>query len=115
LLANVRINGTALKAASDFVKGVESCALCEIAYSGVKEKGAWKQCKASIPVPIEVLYRNKLDTRLSKAAGQEFPIVLAQINGQLQKVLGKDEIESCQGDVESFKALLTEHSGSMPR
>lgn len=98
--------GGALRAAADFVRGVESCALCDIAYSGIKEKRAFKDCKASIPVPIEALCRNQLDDRLAAAADGEFPAVIAERDGELSVVMGPAAIEACQGDVDAFKAAL---------
>lgn len=99
--------GGAVQAAADFVRGVESCALCDIAYSGVKEKGAWKDCKASIPVPIETLFRNELAARLEAAAGDAFPVVLAERGGTLERIMSPADIEACKGDVDAFKAALT--------
>lgn len=98
--------GGALQATADFIRGVESCALCEIAYAGVKEKSGWKDCKASIPVPIETLCRNQLDDRLRAAAGDAFPVVLAERGDRVDVIMGPDAIEACQGDVEAFKAAL---------
>lgn len=101
----------AVRAASDFVRGVESCALCEIVYDGVREKREWKACKSSIPVPIETMCRNKLPEPHSRAAGNEFPVVLAMIDGECVNLLGKSEIESCRGDVDKFKGLLLSKLG----
>jgi len=102
----------ALQAATDFVRGVESCALCDIAYDGARKKTAWKECHASIPVPIETVYRNKLDDRLAVVAGDEFPVVLATIGGNPFKLLDKSEIESCNASVDAFKALLIEKAAA---
>lgn len=100
----------ALKAAADFVRGVEECALCEIAYSGVRQKPEWKQCQESLDVPIEAMCRNQLDDRLAEAADGEFPVVLAEVGGRVVKLMGSERIASCQGDVGRFKQALTERA-----
>ena len=96
----------ALNAAKEFVQGVESCALCDIAYSGVTQKADWKACKASIPVPIETLYKNKLPEELVGFANDDFPLVLVKTFKATFKMLDNKQIESCEGDVEAFKDLI---------
>lgn len=105
----------AFKAAADFVRGVEDCALCEIAYNGIRQKPEWKQCQESLSVPIEALCRNQLDDRLVEAANGEFPIVLAEVNGRIVKLMGAEQITRCQGDVGRFKEALTERARSAGR
>ena len=83
----------AVKAAADFIRGVEECALCEIAYDGIRQKPTWKQCQESLPVPIETRCRNQLDEPLAHAAGGEYPVVLALVNGRIIKLLGSSDIE----------------------
>ena len=96
----------AIDAARDFVKGVESCALCEIAYSGVVQKSEWKECNASIPAPVTILYKNKVPEPLLRVADGMFPVVIVETDGTLRRLLEKDDIEACQGSVNAFKTIL---------
>lgn len=107
--------GGVLKAAADFVRGVESCSLCEIAYSGVREKSEWKECKAAIPVPLVVLFRNRLDDRLAAVAGDAFPVVLAEVGQRIVIAMDAASIEACRGDVATFKAALEQSCARLPR
>lgn len=107
--------GGALQAGRDFVRGVESCALCDIAYQGVRQKSDWKACKAEISVPIQTLYKNQAEPELINAAQNRFPVVIAQSSAGLVKLLDKEEIEACHGDVQSFKQKLTRSMDAFER
>ncbi|MCB9108375.1 MAG: hypothetical protein H6633_29620 [Anaerolineales bacterium] len=95
-----------VQAAKDFVSGIESCALCAIVYSGVKQKTEWKACQATIPVPIETVYKNKITGSLKAVVKEDFPAVVAETNKELIKLMGKAEVEACEGDVEKFRSAL---------
>ena len=99
------INGF-LQGAKDSIRGTHSCSLCEMAYSGVKKKPEWKKCTSSFPVPIDTLYKNQIPEYLEAIVGTEFPVVVAKTRREFVKLLGKEDIDSCSGNLAEFKKLL---------
>lgn len=93
-------------AIADFVQNKHSCSLCEIAYHTVTQKGDWKDYKQALSIPVEEMYRNQLSEEGAKAAGHEYPAVLARVGNHTVKLLGKAEIDACDGDLDKFKELL---------
>lgn len=90
------------------VRGIEACALCELTYDGLSEKADFKQCKQDIGLPVEGVYRNRMDPAQAAVAGDDFPCVLAKTSTGLVKLLSRIEIESCGGDLDRFADLLRE-------
>jgi hypothetical protein len=88
------------------LRGTEECALCAIAYDGLTEKREFKKCKRDIGLPFEGAYRNRLDPEQQRATGGEFPCVLARTPDGLIKLLGRREIETCDGDLDAFAERL---------
>lgn len=90
----------------DRLRGTEDCALCEITHRFVFEKSQWNSCTAELGVPVEVLYRNKLDKDLEEVIQGDFPAVLARTKRGYIKLLGRAALESCAGDPQKLFAQL---------
>jgi hypothetical protein len=88
------------------LRGTEECALCAIAYDGVTEKRAFKQCKRDIGLPFEGVYKNRMTPAQVRAAAGDVPCVLAETAGGVVKLLGRDAIEACAGDLDMFADRL---------
>jgi len=93
-------------AVADFIQNKHSCSLCEIAYHTVTPKQDWKGYKQALSIQVEELYRNQLSQAQAEAAGHEYPAVLARRGERTVKLLGKAEIDACNGDLDRFRALL---------
>jgi len=86
--------------------GREDCALCEITYSPVGKRGAWKACERRLGIAVEELHRDRLPAAWGIAradlpcilgrAGEERPVVL----------LTRDEIVACRGSVVELERRL---------
>ena len=88
-------------------RGRGHCSLCDITHGSLREKSAFRQCRARLGVPMELLHRNQ---RNDVADGFEFnlPCVLAETDGELLCLLDATALESCQGDVDAFERSLRE-------
>lgn len=93
-------------ALGDFIRQEHSCSLCEIAYHTVRPKHDWKTYKADLGIPIKELYKNQLSTAQRHCAAGQYPAVLGEIGQKYVKLLGKPEIDTCNGDLDAFKAKL---------
>lgn len=95
--ADFSIKG-ALDYAAQMLRGKEDCALCEVTYDGVVENKTWKTCKVTFGVPVEGVYRNKLNDELTAEVDGDFPSIVADHGGAYTKLLGSTAISDCIGD-----------------
>ena len=80
--------------------GRRHCSLCDITHSSVRERPAWKACRAGLPVPFDTYHRNDQPDAVRAAAGDRTPVVVAETgSGHLVLVTGY-ELEACQGSVD---------------
>lgn len=61
------------------------------------------------------MYRNQLSEEAAKAAGHEYPAVLARVGNDTVKLLGKAEIDACDGDLDKVQRTARLTSGSLRR
>ena len=71
------------------------CKLCELTYSPVGEKKAWKAFIQKLDVETDFLHRDEFLRQYASKFGHkfEFPVILAQTNKGLEVFLSKDEFE----------------------
>ncbi len=82
----------------ELVRGSESCALCDITHKTVFTKPQWKACSADLGAPVELLYRNQLDRELKEIIQDDYPAVVARMRQGYVKLLGREELEACDGE-----------------
>lgn len=86
--------------------GREECALCEITYSPLGKKGAWRACETRLCVAVDELHRDNLPPQWG-ISRSSLPCVLAQVADQRPFVLvPRDKIAACRGSVDALEALL---------
>jgi len=90
--------------------GIGHCSLCDITHSGVRERAEWVDCRDSLGVPVEVLYRDGLDDALATAAEGRFPCAIAYVNGEPRLLLTPEVIDGCGGKVQSLRSALVQHA-----
>ncbi len=84
--------------------GREDCALCEIAYSPLGKRSAWKACERRLGVAVEELHRDQVPREWGIA---ELPCVLVRDGDAIPRVLvSRDEILACNRSVEALEAKL---------
>lgn len=95
--------------------GTASCSLCDITHSPVRRKPEWDRMVASLGVPLEVVHRNELpDWARSAVATVKLPAVVARTSaGSVVEVLGRADLDACDGSVRAFRARLTEALGAL--
>ncbi len=103
--AEMNLKGACL-AVVDFVQQRHSCSLCEIAYHTVTPKSDWKSYKTGFDIPIQELYKNQLSADQRDCIAGEYPAVLGKIGDQHVRLLGKQEIDACEGDLNTFREKL---------
>jgi len=87
--------------------GQEDCALCEIVYSPLGKRRAWKACTARLAVPVQELHRDQVPSAWGITL-DALPCILAQSGtGETPTLLfTRDEIARCGGSVEKLERML---------
>lgn len=86
--------------------GHEECALCEITYSPVGKRSAWKACEARLGLPVSELHRDQLPSGWS-ISRSELPCVLVRVADRTPAVLvTRDDIVACCGDVAALERCI---------
>jgi hypothetical protein len=94
---------------SYFVKarfGAAHCSLCDITHGLVREKAAWRDCRAGLGVAFDTHHRDDRPDDVRAASGGVAPVVLAEAGGELVVLLGPDELEACAGSIDALVSAL---------
>jgi hypothetical protein len=86
--------------------GRAHCALCDLTHALVRERGDWKACRASLPVPFALYHRDDQPADVRAAADRDAPYVLADTGSGLVVLLDRAALDACQGDLDRFTATL---------
>jgi len=88
--------------------GTAHCALCDITHSPVRRKAAWDRMAAGLGVPFELVHLDERDAATAHlvTGWGDSPAVLAELDGDLVRVLGPDDLEAVGGDVARFEQAL---------
>jgi hypothetical protein len=100
------------------LRGTSHCSLCDITHGVTGEKSAWRSCRAALGVPVDALHRNELDRAQRRAVDGKLPCVLARTEDGYERIVERDALEGCEGDVDRLRARIEEaierHAGSRP-
>lgn len=88
--------------------GTAECALCDITHSPVRRKRAWDAMVAELDAPFDLLHRNELtEVETLALTPMGLPIVAAELaDGRWVELLGRDALDACDGDVDTFARVL---------
>ena len=86
--------------------GREECPLCEIVYSPLGKRRAWRACEAQLGMPIESLHRDGIPAEWGLAQS-ELPCILARRGDAVPTVLvSREEILGCDKSVTALAEKL---------
>lgn len=93
--------------------GATHCALCDITHGlnplGRKE---WKQALHCLPIPIELVHLNEMDSRTAKVVAQTTPPAVLLLTPQQDRVLiDKADLEACGKEPQALVELILERLG----
>jgi hypothetical protein len=86
--------------------GKEDCALCEITYSPLGKREAWRRCEKSFGMRVEELHRDQLPPAWGISRGQLPCILLRGLDGPPIMLVSKDAISACRGSVEALERAV---------
>jgi hypothetical protein len=90
--------------------GTAECALCDITHSPVRRKRSWDAMVAELDAPFDLRHRNELtEVETLALAAMGLPVVAAELaDGRWVELLGRDALDACDGDVDTFARHLRE-------
>jgi hypothetical protein len=88
--------------------GREDCPLCEITYSPLGKRSAWKACQARLGLEVRERHRDDLPASWGIGEG-ELPCVVAHAAARTPIVLvRREEIMACRGSAESLERKIAD-------
>lgn len=90
---------------------LKGCALCAITRQldagSTRNKPEWKECKAEIGVPVEVVTVDRADSATLAALEHHAPGVCAEVeDGQVLRLFDEEMLARCRGSVADFRGRL---------
>ena len=86
--------------------GRRHCSLCEITHGLVRQRSAWKQCQAGLPVPFETFHRNDQPEPIRAITQDQAPVVVAVTDATSVLLLSPEELEACNGSIDILVAAI---------
>ena len=86
--------------------GRAECSLCDITHGQVRRKREFDEFRVRLGIPFEVVHRNERGPEVAAATADALPCVVAVADAGLVIVLGRVELEQCDGDVDQFEHAL---------
>ena len=86
--------------------GRAHCSLCDITHGALREKSAWKSCRAGLPVPFDTYHCNDQPDVVRVATGDTAPVVVAETPHGVVCLVGPAELDQCAGSIEALMALI---------
>lgn len=84
--------------------GRAHCSLCDITHGLVRATRAWKEYRATLPVPFDTFHRDDQPTE-TRVLGP-VPLVAAETDGGVVQLLGPEALEECGGSVDALAAAV---------
>lgn len=87
--------------------GTAHCALCDVTH-GIRMKKEWKDLVAGLDVPVRVVHLSEQPELLAEVTDGRTPCVVEESEAGFRVLLGPEQLESVDGSVRRFAALLRE-------
>lgn len=86
--------------------GRRHCALCDVTHTSVREKPAWREACATLPVPIDTVHLDERTPEVLAATAHAVPSIVAHTSGGARLLVGPDAIENAHGDPEALVVII---------
>ena len=91
--------------------GRDECPLCTLTHGATGERAGFRQCKESLGVPVDPVYRDTLMPEL-RALDLELPFVAVKAGSTFKILLDKPGVVSLRGDTAALERTLRERAQS---
>lgn len=83
-------------------RGTAHCGLCDITHGNVRERPAWRSCRAELPVPFETYHLDDQPEEVRPFTVGCAPAVFADTAGGPVLLLGPEELDACNSSPDSL-------------
>lgn len=83
-----------------------SCSLCELTHATVRPRRTWVEWRSAQPFAITAVHRNERTAAVAQVSGARTPCAVARSGNEHSLVLGPDELDACDGDLDVFDTVL---------
>ena len=87
-------------------RGTRHCALCGLTHGRVRERPAWRDFRASLPVPVRAFHLNDRPGDVAAASDRAAPAVVAHSGAEAVLLLDPEQLERIGGDLAGFGSAL---------
>ena len=85
--------------------GTVHCSLCEVTHGLFTQRSEWREWRASLEIPFNLFHRNDMPKEVADASS-ELPMVAARTADGIKILLGPDDLDRCDGDLQAFIGAL---------
>ena len=86
--------------------GVRHCSLCDITHGLFTQRSDWQECATALDVPFTTFHINDAPADVTRAANENYPVVLGKNSTGIHIVLTAEELEQCDGSPERLLGKL---------
>lgn len=86
--------------------GRRHCSLCDITHGALREKSEWRECRLGLPVPFDMHHRDDQPDAVRAAAAGVVPVVVAETDVGILRLLGPTDLDACAGSPERLMAAI---------
>jgi len=87
--------------------GVRHCSLCDITHGLVRPRKDWLEQLERLPIEFIAVHLDERDPKVAAASnGREPCVVATREDGTTELVIGREELEACQGNPVRLAELL---------
>ena len=88
------------------------CALCEITHGSIREKPAWRRCRAEVPVPVVTVHLDERDDALASFTEGRTPCVVAETTGGPVILVDAEQLAACGGSPQRLLEAITANAAT---
>ena len=85
--------------------GRRHCALCDITHGAFRERSAWQDCRAALPVPFVTFHRNDMPPSV-QALEASLPAVFVETPAGVSILLDAEAVAACAGDAAALRDAI---------
>ena len=84
----------------------QHCELCDLTHAGVRRRPAWDATVSEWGVPFQLVHLNERTEAVRRASEGRTPCVLAEVDGDIRLLLGKEDLAAVGTDLGRFSAAV---------
>lgn len=82
------------------------CELCDLTHAGVRRRPEWDAIVSQLGVPFQLVHLNERTDAVVSASAGRTPCVLAEVDGDVRLLLGREDLAAVGTDLGRFSAAV---------